>query len=214
MQHSVIIAISLLWRKLYKEYQAYPWALAPAFDPHRSDEERQAALQQFFHTNICCLDLGLSRQLRKAFPSQVDAYVGTPLGDFLKTLFERVVVTSTQVELQFSKLTALTDTRNKRTVLAGLAAKLINVEFERMVERWRDEVTTGRAHAKHKFRSRPSWTKTRNKHSHTSVFDLFKGDLNRKILESGDLGGYANRQKAFAGIVAVAHDKWLSLIHI
>ena len=124
-------------------FQAYPWALAPAFDLSLTDMQRRDTLQRFFRVGECCLDLGLGRQLRKAFTT-IDAYWGTPLADFLTTVFARVVVTSTQVELQFSLYTGLADTRNKRLGLSGLAAKAMNNGFAEIVEDWREDENMGR----------------------------------------------------------------------
>ena len=116
--------------------------------------------------------MGLGRQLRKAFPPNIDVYWGTALGQFLKEFFLRAVVTSTQVELQFSSYAGLTDTRNKRLGLAGLAAKAMNQSYKRVVERWRAAVQAGRVRRQTSFRSRPSWTKTVSKGQNTSAFDL------------------------------------------
>ena len=86
----------------------------------------------------------------------MDIYWGTPLGHFVKALFERLVVTSTQVELVFSLLTKLTNTETKRLGLAGLAAKATNHDFSEIVDRWRARVP-GRARAS--FKKRPVWAK-------------------------------------------------------
>ena len=158
LQIALLIGISVLWRKLYMAFKAYPWALAPAFDESRIDEERRNTLQELFDADWCCLDMGLGRQLRKAFPSLIETFWGTALGRFLTVLFTRLVVTSTQVELVFSRFSVLTHTRCKRLGLAGLAAKAINQSFKEIVERWRADVLAGLARESN-YRSRPVWTK-------------------------------------------------------
>ena len=45
---SLLIGITVLWRKLYRHFQAYPWALAPAFDRSRPEAERRSVLESFF----------------------------------------------------------------------------------------------------------------------------------------------------------------------
>ena len=172
LQVSLLIGISVLWRKLYKFFKAYPWALAPAFDETRTEEARRTTLQDFFDASWCCLDAGLGRQLRAAFPPSIDIYCGTPLARFIIAVFTRLVVTSTQVELQFSRYSGLTDTRSKRLGLAGFAAKAMNVAFKEIVERWRNQNCLVR---KPSFRSHPDWVQPRK--STVRAIDLFKATL-------------------------------------
>ena len=70
----------------------------------RSDRDRFVTLHQFLDSPPCCLDQGLGVALRSFATSAEDYAAGALLHEFLITLFERVVVTSTQVELLFSKL--------------------------------------------------------------------------------------------------------------
>ena len=114
LQVALLIGIAVLWHKLIVYFESYPWALAPAFDTTRSPADRRAALEAFFRVEPCCFDTGLCRQLRKAFPSDVSVYVDTALSEFLTTVFTRLVMTSTQVELQFSKLSAITNHPHSR----------------------------------------------------------------------------------------------------
>ena len=179
LQVSLLIAISLLWRKLYKAFKCYPWVLAPAFDESREEEVRRRALLDLFCADWCCVDAGLGRQLRKAFPNSVEMYCGTPLGEFLTVLFTRLVVTSTQVELQFSRYAGLTDTRSKRLGLAGLAAKAMNQTYKQIVESSRADVLTGQVRQP-TSRARPVCTKKQNKGVNTSAFDLYKSAIKEK----------------------------------
>ena len=206
VQISLLIGISVLWRKLYKFFKTYPWALVPAFDDTRTDEERRTTLQNFFDADSCCLDMGLGRQLRKAFPSRFDQYLGTPLGQFLTTVFTRLAVTSTQVELQFSRLTVLTDTRNKRLGLAGLAAKSMNYGFKQLVDRWRADVLAGQVRVA-TSRARPVWTKSRNKGAKVAAFDLYKSDTHIKMKADGSLDGVEQKDHLRA-VQAAALERW------
>ena len=98
----MLIGISVIWRKLVVSFDSYPWALAPAFDDRHTQRERDTTLEVFFKAPLCCLDLGLSRQLREAFPANATSYRATPLSQLLATVFMRLVMTGTPVELQFS----------------------------------------------------------------------------------------------------------------
>ena len=93
-------------------------------------------------------------------------------------------MTSTQVELQFSHFTHLTDTRSKRLGLSGLCAKAMNQAFKAWVERWRTEQRMG-----HKpsgtHRARPAWVKRNEKTK--GAFDLYKTDVKTKMSENGQL---------------------------
>ena len=53
----------------------------------------------------------------RALTTNVDDYFDSVLHDFLVTLFQRVVITSTQVELIFASLTKFTDDRRTRVGL-------------------------------------------------------------------------------------------------
>ena len=71
---------------------------------------------------------------------KVDAYFGTLLEEFLIALFERVVVTSTQVELMFSRLTKWTTEADTGIGHPSLTAKLVASQFNLAVRRWRTHV--------------------------------------------------------------------------
>ena len=97
---SLCIAFSVLWMKSVYYFKQYPWLLVPAFDLRRPLAERRATLQKLLDASVCCLDKGLCLALR-TLTSNIDDYFDSVLHDFLVTFFERVVVTSTQVELIF-----------------------------------------------------------------------------------------------------------------
>ena len=185
LHSSLVVGISVLWRKIVCHFKSYPWALAPAFDESRKEDERRATVNAFLKAPLCCLDCGLSRQLRQAFPPDPDIYIqDMPLSVFLATLFTRLVMTSTQVELQFSRMTGITNTRRKRLGLPGLAAKCMNVAFSAWVERWRTQKRGGKER-RGMLRARPTWV--RSKENGSRSFDLYKKDVHAKMLAEGRL---------------------------
>ena len=210
---ALVIAISMLWRKLFVFFDSYPWALAPAFDESRPDVVRKKCLQQFFNANSCCLDLGLGRQLRKAFPSTIEAYWGTPLGDFLKLVYTRLVVTSTQVELQFSRHTHLTDTRTKRLGLGGLAAKAMNSTFGAMVHAWRalQLLANPSPISGMSYRARPVWTKSNSMSDGSKLtgLHLYQRHVYAQMSEAGNLNDIA-REYAMHSIRSITLARWAS----
>ena len=119
------------------------------------------------------------------------------------------MVTSTQVELQFSRYSLLTDTRSKRLGLAGLAAKAMNQSFKQAVDRWRAFVLAaqGQGQVRKSYRSRPEWTKTRNKGANTSALDLYKSDLSAKMKANGELDG-CDHKDAFGKVHTEALKRW------
>ena len=138
LEGSLSIAISSVWRKACYGFKQFPWLLAPAFDMRRSELERRATLQKFLDAKVCCLDPGLCAPLRVR-TSNIDDYVGdSVLQDFLATLYERVVVTSTQVELLFASLSKFT---LRGAGLPTLAAKYMLNSFKQAVELWRENPT-------------------------------------------------------------------------
>ena len=133
----------------------------------------------------------------------MDIYWDTPLGRFVKALFERLVVTSTQVELVFSFLTKLTNTENKRLGLAGLAAKATNHEFSEIVDRWRARVLPGRARAS--FKTRPVWAK--GKVNYTGLHH-YAAELKSKMALSGELGAAPVGPERLATVMRKASSAW------
>lgn len=106
----------------------------------------------------------------EGFPVDIAVYWGTELEAFLKVLFMRLVVTPTQVELQFSCYSVLTDTRSKRLGLPGLAAKAMHQASNAAVAKWRAHALAGQVRQPN-FRARPVWTKAHNERYKTRAFD-------------------------------------------
>ena len=166
LQGCLCIAFQVLWRKLYYYFQCYPWLLVPAFDVGRTMIARRDTIQRFLNAFECCLDPGLCAPLR-AYTANLDDYFGSVLHDFLITLFERVVVTSTQVELQFASLTRWT---MNHAGMPTIAAKYAIDTFAQMVGRWRTGNAISSAPSN---RCRPPWvynTKKGVKTNHLHVF--------------------------------------------
>ena len=203
MQVSLLLGITVLWRKLVVTFESYPWALAPAFDSTRTAAERQATLEAFFRADLCCLDMGLCRQLRKAFPSDTSVYEDLALSEFLTILFTRLVMTSTQVELQFSRLSSLTNLPHKRLGLPCLAGKAMSVTFKAWVERWRATQRADLQRGKGN-RERPKWVK---RHRNRTAQDLYKTDLAQDMKRCGQLNGVAEEDYLKA-IQAEAMERW------
>ena len=113
-------------------------------------------------------------------PPRIDVYWGTPLGEFLTVLFSRLVVTSTQVELQLSRYSGLTDTRSKRLGLAGFAAKAMNQTLKQAVDRWRADVVTGQTRQP-TLRARQVWTKAFDKGGKIIALHLYTSYIHAKM---------------------------------
>ena len=143
MHVSLVIAFCNLWRKLFHYFDAYPWLLVPAFDDQLSRSAQEEIVEDFLSPNFkpCCVDAGLGAKLR-ALTTVVSDYFESPLRDFLKTLFERVVVTSTQVELQFARMSLWTagGGRGPRMCLPTLSSQAVTADFIREVDGWRDQL--------------------------------------------------------------------------
>ena len=184
LQISLIIACCMLWRKLFHSLSCYPWLLAPAFDLRRTVLQRRDTIAAFFDASLCRLDVGLSRKLRR-LATNIDDFFDSVLGDFLVTLFERVVVTSTQVELQFSRLSIWSNGggRGPRLGLPGLAAKAATTTFDAAVRRWRRSFSGGCGATNNL--ARPAWTKRVNAGNRMSALHVYQRSL---IGETGGAG--------------------------
>ena len=178
---ALCVAFCILWRKLYHYFDCYPWRLAAGFDMNRPEEARRKTIKEFLVANLCCLDLGLGRVLR-LHATSIEDYFNTVLAEFLRTFFERVVVTSTQVELQFAKLSLWTNGRGghgARMGLPCLAARAKNTAFQNAVTQWR-RTLPGIEMSNN--RGRPDWTKAANNGAKTSYLHLYSRDL---VAETG-----------------------------
>ena len=172
---ALCLAFCILWRKLFHAFDCYPWRLAAGVDVQRSEEARRTTIKEFLDANICCLDLGLGQPLRLHAPF-IDDYFDTALEEFLRVLFERVVVTSTQVELQFAKLSLWTNVSGgSRLGLPALGAKAKNTAYKNAVEQWRRALPGDSAATANL--SRPEWTKSSTQGSRTSYLHLYVSDL-------------------------------------
>ena len=117
-------AIGLLWRRLWRELQRYPYLLRGLGEAGQPGDAAAGALQQ---AQECCLDPGCSLKLRRWADSAGTAELrGSKMQTFIRTMFERSVVTSTFVEREFSKLTHWSQTRQS---LRSLAAKAVLSRF-------------------------------------------------------------------------------------
>ena len=114
-------------------------------------------------------------------------YFDSTLRDFLKTLFERVVITSTQVEMQFAKMSLWTaaDGRGPRMCLPTLASQGVLADFVLEVDRWRRELAD---FEKSEHRSRPAWTTQTNPGSRTNHIHVFMKDT-RKMFREESVSG-------------------------
>ena len=160
-------------------------------------------VRQFLDASECCLDPGLCLPLRKLTAS-VEDYLEPPdapppvsdqadrdpaLRLFLQTLFERCVVTSTQVELQFAGLSMWTagSMRGPRLNLPGRAARSVATAFKDAVSRWRAlpwirDAMPPRADG----RSRPAWTKTRNPGHKANHLHFFAKQVKQDMISAGE----------------------------
>ena len=117
LQVAVLLAFSVLWRKLFHFFQCYPWKLAPSFDARLEDHERSECFNSFLQAPVCCLDRGLGLRVRALLESEGR---GRLLDRFMEALFE---CTPTQVELVFASLSRLTLANDRGAGLPTIAAK-------------------------------------------------------------------------------------------
>ena len=167
VRKAVLIVIGQLARKLVEPFTQFPWRLWPLAS-QTNQQEMQEAATQLLALPSCCCDDGLSGRLRRQFPS-VEELLDPELGDFLRMLFERVVLTSTFIERRFSHMTSWTGERKGKQGCSPslLAAKHINSLFKENAEAWRAKVDTVKRVAsgqvekerKRTNLSRPEWAR-------------------------------------------------------
>ena len=168
--------------------------MAPAYDDGRSIGAREQTISEFLSVPSCCLDTGLGARLRKHI-EHCGGQTEIPdlLDSFLTALFERVVVTSTQVELMFPSLTRWSLASDKGTGLPTLSAKATINQFAQAAERWRNTLTEQKREAK-AGASRPAWMFPVRKGSRTNHLHLFMDEMRNAGSASG-FGGGENKSK-------------------
>ena len=160
-------------------------------------------VREFLDASECCLGPGFCLPLRK-LTANVEDYMeppdaAPPVSDqadrdpalrlFLQTLFERSVVTSTQVELQFAGLSMWTSgsMRGPRLNLPGLAARSVGTAFKDAVSRWRALPWIRDAMpVRVDGRSRPAWTKTSNPGHKATHLHFFAKQVKQDMISTGE----------------------------
>ena len=239
LEVSLVQAFATLWRNMFRHFDCYPWKLAPAFDPQLPRADRQAIVQEFLTAPECCLDHGLCLPLRQ-YTANLDDYLEpipvsdlagenapAPAGDptlrlFLQTLFERSVVTSTQVELQFAGLSAWVSGGSKgpRLNLPALASRAVTATFADAVKRWRALPCNKASVARSSDgRARPAWTKAANLGHKTTYPHVLTRQVSRDMIAAGErlpTGRHphalvaAEAKRRFALLPESEQDRWMA----
>ena len=204
---SALMAFSTLWRKLFFSFRSYPLKLAPAFDAKRSYSAREQTMSEFMSAPSCCLDTGVGARLQRHI-KHCGGQQNIPdlLDSFLTALFERVVVTSTQVELMFSSLTRWSLASDKGTGLPTLSAKATINQFAQAAERWRNTSREQKREPK-AGACRPGWMFPVRKGSRTNHLHLFMDELN-----AGSASGFIGMAEAKAKFSELCNEEQQRLI--
>ena len=132
-----VVAFARLWRLMFVFFQRYPWKLARIFDDMSTPEQVRKCLDAFLALpkGSSFLDPGLGRKLREIVNSSADLLDNKTLFLMLKTMFLRVVVTSTFVERVFRDLTNWTSRPNQD--IGAIVARYTNSRHASLVAMWR-----------------------------------------------------------------------------
>ena len=132
-----VVAFARLWRLMFVFFLCYPWKLARIFDDMSTPEQVRECLDAFLALpkGSSFLDPGLGRKLREIVNSAADLLDNKTLFLMLKTMFLRVVVTSTFVERVFRDLTSWTSRPNQE--IGAMAARYTNSRYASLAAMWR-----------------------------------------------------------------------------
>ena len=132
-----VVAFARLWRLMFVFFLCYPWKLARIFDDMSTPEQVRECLDAFLALpkGSSFLDPGLGRKLREIVNSSADLLDNKTPFLMLKTMFLRVVVTSTFVERVFRDLTSWTSRPNQE--IGAIAARYTNSRYASLVAMWR-----------------------------------------------------------------------------
>ena len=130
------LAFCLIWRHLIHRFLCYPWAAAAIFNPEIPPYEKHDAIVELCSSQPCCIDSGLCQPLREELCSKEDDFLHPGLQEFVWTMLQRAMPTSTAVEMMFAPLSMWTEKSRARLTLSGLDALHVNTVFEDTVEKW------------------------------------------------------------------------------
>ena len=135
-QGATILAFCKLWRALYRNFKRAPFSFAHMFHPDLGMEARSDKAQLFWGGKACSRDPWMGEPLRTILCETWQDLLKGPLQRFLRTMFERSMLTSTFAERLFAPLTQWTCQPKSRLGLPMIAAKHVNTVFDEGVQRW------------------------------------------------------------------------------
>jgi len=135
-QRVAVRAFCRLWRELHHKFGAYPWRAAHIFHPEVDLEVRRTGAQTFWHAPRCQVDPWMGVPLLGELCQTVADLFEDDLQEFVHTLFQRCLATSTFVERVFAPMTRWTCTPRARFSLPSLGALHMLTVFDDQVQRW------------------------------------------------------------------------------
>lgn len=189
---SILLTVGQLARKVIEPFLSYPWKLYELSLPDIDLDCQKSLVRALCDAPTCCLDAGFSGKLKALAVREaaVEQGLSSEFREFMHTVFERVVLTSTFVERKFAHFTHWTDVKGKGVSLALLAAKHVTRAFKDAVEVWKDRIKAPRSQS---WSSRPSWCRKKDTTARQNGFHLFAAER-RESMRGSCRGQQASRQ--------------------
>ena len=168
---SVLITLGQLIRKVIEPFLVYPWKLWPLANSDSSPRNKRVCAGALFQAPPCCLDSGCSARIRATMDRE--SCLEPDFGEFLRTMFERIVMTSTFIERKFSHFSHWTDVKGKGASLSLLAAKHVTRSFKDAVDIWKRDKQDSRLP---KNSSRPAWCRKEGTTARLNGYHVFVQD--------------------------------------
>ena len=180
-RRALLIVLGQLFRKLIHPFLGYPWKLCPLGGA--DERQRKSCAEELLRAKDCCLDAGFSRKLRLCFPS-LESLLADDSRLYFKSIFSRVVATSTFIERRFAHYSRWCSDKGKKPTYRGLASKHVTSMHKELVAKWR---RNSKAKVE-KHVSRPVWMqkgKNRQASSRLTGFHMFVKEQKQDRLREG-----------------------------
>lgn len=176
LRRAIVVCLGQLLRKLVQPFLAYPWRLWPLADPAASPNAKGKCCADLASARNCCCDSGCSQRLKAMDRGVLSERA---FQDFIRSVFEQVVLTSTFIERKFANFTHWTT--QSQGVSALCPCWPPSISQERLTMQWIHGEK--RITSKKSLKFRPAWVK-KGQVSRLNGFHIFLQERKAQSEES------------------------------
>ena len=207
-QKSCILAFCKIWRNLVHRFLCYPWEAACIFHTGVDRATRHAESVKFWNAG-CRIDAWAGEALRYELCDEPEDLMDEDIQEFMFTMFQRCMVTSTYGERIFATLTQLTSTPRARPSLWSIAARHVNKTFDSLVQEWWHSLLLDANTSAASGKCRDLTAHTQTLKAKTSALHCYvKGRLPEGLERTERLQALHHKRDAFAALSPADRLEW------